>query len=63
LDGARRFRTGRPAAARRRRAHQRLATALGAPLVSWPGAEHAVHLSHPDEVLAVSRDVIGLSVS
>ena len=40
------------------RAHQRLATAIAAPLVSWPGAEHQVHLTHPDEVLEVCRDIV-----
>lgn len=39
-------------------AHQRIATALDTPLLSWPGAEHQVHLSHQDEVLAASRAVI-----
>lgn len=41
-----------------RRAHQRLAAALGAPLVSFEGAEHAVHLSHPAEVLEETRLVL-----
>lgn len=41
-----------------RRAHQRLATALGVPLQSWPTAEHGVHLSHPSEVLEASREVV-----
>jgi len=41
-----------------RRAHQRLATALGVPLQSWPTAEHGVHLSHPTEVLEASRAVV-----
>jgi pimeloyl-ACP methyl ester carboxylesterase len=41
-----------------RRAHERLAVALGAPLLSWPGADHNVQLTHPDEVLAACRDVI-----
>ena len=41
-----------------RRAHERLATALAAPIVSWPGADHNVQLTHPDEVLKVSRDVV-----
>lgn len=40
------------------RAHEALATAIGASVVSWPTAEHYVHLSHPDEVLATSRDVL-----
>lgn len=39
-------------------AHARLADALGVTAVTWPGAEHAVHLTHPAEVLAVSRDVV-----
>ncbi|WP_223623451.1 alpha/beta fold hydrolase [Microbacterium sp. EST19A] len=38
-----------------RRAHENLATALGATLVSWPRAEHAVHLTHPVEVLEECR--------
>ncbi|WUL55635.1 hypothetical protein OHS58_19885 [Amycolatopsis sp. NBC_00348] len=41
-----------------RRAHDRLATALGADVVSWPGATHSVHLDHPDEVLATVRDLV-----
>ncbi|MBU2663732.1 alpha/beta hydrolase [Actinoplanes bogorensis] len=41
-----------------RRAHERIAAALGAPIVSWPGADHNVQLTHPDEVLKVSRDVV-----
>lgn len=41
-----------------RRAHQRVAAALGTSLVSWPGAVHEVHLSHEREVLAVSRTVV-----
>ena len=40
-----------------RRAHARLAEALGAELVSWPTAEHAVHVTHPAEVLAESRRI------
>ncbi|WP_281506329.1 alpha/beta fold hydrolase [Amycolatopsis sp. FBCC-B4732] len=40
------------------RAHERLATAFGAQLVSWPGATHSVHLDHPDEVLATVREVV-----
>ncbi|WP_231974033.1 alpha/beta fold hydrolase [Pseudonocardia sp. HH130630-07] len=41
-----------------RRAHRRLADALGCELRSWPGATHAVHLSHPDEVLATCREIV-----
>ncbi|MFJ7217507.1 alpha/beta fold hydrolase [Amycolatopsis sp. NPDC098790] len=41
-----------------RRAHERLATALDARLVSWPGATHSVHLDHPDEVLDTVREVV-----
>ena len=41
-----------------RLAHERLAQALGARLVSWPQSDHAVHLTHPDEVLEVVRDVL-----
>ncbi|MCY1144252.1 alpha/beta hydrolase [Actinoplanes sp. Pm04-4] len=48
----------RKAEAPMRQAHQRLATALGAQLVSWPGADHNAQLTHPDEVLEVSRDVV-----
>jgi pimeloyl-ACP methyl ester carboxylesterase len=40
------------------RAHGRLADALGAPLLSWPGAEHSVHLTHPAEVLEACRTVV-----
>lgn len=39
-------------------AHQRLATALQTPLVSWPGAEHQVHLSHQHDVIELSRDIV-----
>ena len=41
-----------------RRAHARLAEALGAELVTWPTAEHAVHVTHPDEVLEESRAIV-----
>ncbi|MYW62581.1 hypothetical protein GTY65_00575 [Streptomyces sp. SID8379] len=41
-----------------RRAHTRLATALGAPVVCRPGATHSVHLDRPDETLAAVRDVV-----
>lgn len=41
-----------------RRAHERVAAALGTPLLSWPGATHEVHLSHEREVLEVSRAVV-----
>lgn len=41
-----------------RAAHERLAAALGVETRQWPGAEHAVHLTHQAEVLAVSRDVV-----
>lgn len=41
------------------RSHERLATAFGAPVTTWPGAAHTVHLDHPAEVLAVVRDVVG----
>jgi pimeloyl-ACP methyl ester carboxylesterase len=40
------------------RAHARLAAALDAPLVSWPGAGHDLHLDHPDETLAVVRGLV-----
>jgi pimeloyl-ACP methyl ester carboxylesterase len=36
----------------------RLASQLGTTMVTWPGAAHAVHLTHPDEVLGVVRDVV-----
>jgi pimeloyl-ACP methyl ester carboxylesterase len=39
-------------------AHRRVSTALDTPLLSWPGAEHQVHLTHQDEVLAASRAVV-----
>ncbi|GAA1991988.1 alpha/beta hydrolase [Microbacterium pumilum] len=41
-----------------RKAHARIAAALETPLLSWPGAEHQVHLSHEEEVLEVSRAVV-----
>jgi pimeloyl-ACP methyl ester carboxylesterase len=44
-----------------RRAHARLGAAFGAPLVSWPGATHNVHLDHPTETLATVRDVVARS--
>ncbi|MHC1557745.1 alpha/beta fold hydrolase [Actinomycetospora sp. C-140] len=47
----------RPTAAVRR-AHERVAHALGAPVISWPRAGHSVHLDHPDDVLATVRDVV-----
>ncbi|USX53559.1 alpha/beta hydrolase [Lentzea sp. HUAS12] len=42
-----------------RRAHERLAAALGGEIRSWPGATHGVHLDHPDEVLATVRELVG----
>ncbi|MCS7477923.1 alpha/beta fold hydrolase [Umezawaea endophytica] len=41
-----------------RRSHTRLAAAFGGSVVCWPGATHSVHLDHPDETLAVVRDVV-----
>ncbi|WP_143262011.1 alpha/beta fold hydrolase, partial [Allokutzneria sp. NRRL B-24872] len=41
-----------------RLAHQRLASAFGAPLLLWPGATHSVHLDHPDDTLAAVREVV-----
>jgi pimeloyl-ACP methyl ester carboxylesterase len=41
-----------------RAAHERLAIALDTPLISWKGAEHQVHLTHPDQVLQASRAVL-----
>ncbi|MEV6285763.1 alpha/beta hydrolase [Kribbella sp. NPDC051770] len=41
-----------------RRSHEQLATALGADLLTWPGASHSAHLTHPDEVLAATRAVV-----
>ncbi len=41
-----------------RRSHARLVDALGAPLVSWPGAVHNLHLDYPDETLATVRDLV-----
>ena len=41
-----------------RRSHARVADALGAPLVSWPGAVHNVQLDHPDETLETVRDLV-----
>jgi pimeloyl-ACP methyl ester carboxylesterase len=40
------------------RCHERLATAFGAQVTTWPGATHVVHLDHPAEVLGVVRDVV-----
>jgi pimeloyl-ACP methyl ester carboxylesterase len=40
------------------RAHEKLADALDAPLLCWPGAQHQVHLTHPVEVLEASRAVV-----
>jgi hypothetical protein len=40
-----------------RRTHERVAVALGTPLL-WRGAVHEVHLSHEREVLEVSRAVV-----
>ncbi|GAA0624315.1 alpha/beta fold hydrolase [Kribbella sandramycini] len=39
-------------------AHTRLADALGATLRSFPGADHNVQLTHPDETLAATRALI-----
>ncbi|MHC9043942.1 alpha/beta fold hydrolase [Microbacterium saperdae] len=39
------------------RAHERLAEALGAPLLRWQGSTHAVHLDHATESLDVIRKV------
>lgn len=41
-----------------RMAHARLAAALDAPLVSWPGAQHNLQLDHPDETLETVRDLV-----
>jgi pimeloyl-ACP methyl ester carboxylesterase len=41
-----------------RRAHERLARAFGGTVAIWPGAEHMVHLTHPEQVLGVCREVI-----
>ncbi|GLZ49596.1 hypothetical protein Acsp06_57810 [Actinomycetospora sp. NBRC 106375] len=48
----------RPSSAPVRRAHERIAHALDAPVISWPRAGHSVHLDHPDELLATVRDVL-----
>ncbi|SFR91884.1 Pimeloyl-ACP methyl ester carboxylesterase [Microbacterium sp. cf046] len=48
----------RPERSAARRAHVRLANALGAELVTWPKAEHHVHLSHPNEVLETARQLL-----
>jgi pimeloyl-ACP methyl ester carboxylesterase len=48
----------RPADSAIRRAHERLAAAFDANLVSWPGATHSVHLDHPDEVLETVRGLV-----
>ncbi|QUQ64304.1 alpha/beta fold hydrolase [Kutzneria sp. CA-103260] len=41
-----------------RQAHARLATALGASLLSWPGTTHNVQVDHPDETLAAVRELV-----
>lgn len=41
-----------------RRSHAKLAAALGVELVTWPGAAHNVQLDHPDETLAVVRELV-----
>lgn len=41
-----------------RTAHTRLADALDAPLVMWPGARHNLHLDHPEETLATVRELV-----
>lgn len=41
-----------------RRAHADLAAMLRAPMVSWPKAEHAVHLTHAREVLEECRKIV-----
>ncbi|TCK27865.1 alpha/beta fold hydrolase [Pseudonocardia endophytica] len=41
-----------------RRSHTRVAQALGAELVSWPGAMHNLQLDHPDETLETVRDLV-----
>jgi pimeloyl-ACP methyl ester carboxylesterase len=41
-----------------RAAHDRAARALGATVATWPGAKHHVHLSHPDRVLEIARELI-----
>jgi pimeloyl-ACP methyl ester carboxylesterase len=41
-----------------RRAHERLAGDLGATATMWPRAEHAVHLTHEAEVIALSREIV-----
>lgn len=48
----------RKATAPPRIAHERIANALGAPLVSWPKSKHHVHLTNTDQVLEVARDVV-----
>lgn len=40
-------------------ARVRLADALGGSLVSWPGATHNLHLTHPDETLRIVRELVG----
>lgn len=41
-----------------RLAHQRLATALDAPLIAWPRAEHAMHLTNQAQVIAAAQEVV-----
>jgi pimeloyl-ACP methyl ester carboxylesterase len=47
----------RPVDAPIAQAHRRIADALGVQPTRWPGAAHNAQLSHPDETLAVVRDV------
>jgi pimeloyl-ACP methyl ester carboxylesterase len=42
-----------------RRSHVRLAGAFGGSVRSWPGAGHNPQLDHPDETLAVVRELVG----
>lgn len=41
-----------------RRAHEVLAAALDAELITWPGATHTAHLDDPDRTLEVVRSVL-----
>jgi pimeloyl-ACP methyl ester carboxylesterase len=53
----------RPADSAIRKAHERIAARLGVPAICWPDADHAVHLDHPDEVLEVTRELVGSAVA
>jgi pimeloyl-ACP methyl ester carboxylesterase len=43
--------------------HEAIAAALGAETICWPGAGHGVHLDHPDETLAVVRQIVSVGAA